>query len=383
MAHGTSVAQGLLSDIMAKYPTDEAFVPQSLDDPFMILYSSGTTGYPKGVLLSNRNQLSVCKDKARIGLSQPGDVTMIIAPMFHSSPLCVWSIPCTYAGTTLCIRKGFSPTDFWPSLARYGVTTVWAAPAMYAYVMYQVDPSTIERDKIKLNFAYAGGAPVPVELVRDFHEKFQAQVVDGYGLTETAGVTTSSAGLPFKPGSIGQSFFEQETEIMDADHNILPYGTIGEICVKGDAVMLGYFNMPEATAEAIKDGWLHTGDLGYMDEEGYLYYSGRLKEMINRGGENIYPREIELPLEGHPKIKEVAVVGQPDPALGERCKACVILKEPGTMTAEEVKEYLRDKIANYKIPEIVDFYDDFPRTPSGKLMKHKLRAPREAGTASS
>jgi long-chain acyl-CoA synthetase len=242
--------------------------------------------------------------------------------------------------------------------------------------MYQVDSSTIEYDKIKLKFAYAGGAPVPVELIRDFREKFGAQVVDGYGLTEAAGVTTTSAGAPIKPGSIGQAFFEQETEIMDADNNILPYGTVGEICIKGEAVVLGYLNQPEATAETIKDGWLHTGDLGYMDEQGYFYYSGRLKEMINRGGENIYPREIELPLEGHPKIKEVAVVGQPDPALGERCKACVILKEPGTMTAEEVKDYLRDKIAKYKLPEFVEFYDDFPRTGNGKVIKKELRQPQ-------
>ncbi len=373
--HGTNIAAGVLSDILAKYPADEAFVPQSLDDPFMLLYSSGTTGHPKGILLSNRNQFSVCKDIARFGVNLPDDVFMIIAPMFHTNPLCVWTFPYTYQGITLCIRKAFSPEDFWPSLARYGVTIVWGVPAMYSYVMYQVDSKTVDYEKIKLRFAFSGGAPIPAELIRDFKEKFGVTVVDGYGLTEVTGVSTSSLGAPIK-GAVGQAFYEQEIEIMDEHNNILPYGTKGEICIKGDAVMIEYLNKPEATAETIKDGWLHTGDLGYMDEEGYIFYAGRLKEMINRGGENIYPREIELPLEGHPKIKEVAVVGQPDPALGERVKACIILKEPGTMTAQEVKDYLSDKIAKYKLPEFVEFYDDFPRTPSGKVLKNELKNPK-------
>ena len=374
--HETNIRQGVLSDILAKYPADEALVPQALDDPFMLLYSSGTTGYPKGILLSNRNELSICKDKTRLNQTERDDVTMIVAPMFHTNPLCVWTYPCTYAGTTLCIRKGFSPSDWWPPLIRYGVTVTWAVPAMYSYVMYQIDPSTVEKNKVKLRLAYSGGAPVPVELIRDFKEKYGVEVTNGYGLTEVAGVTTSSINTPIVPGSIGHAFLEQETEIMDESNNILPYGTVGEICIKGDAVMLGYLNKPKETAETIRDGWLHTGDLGYMDEQGYLFYSGRLKEMINRGGENIYPREVELPLEAHPKIKEVAVVGQPDPGLGERCKACIVLKEPGTMTAQDVKDYLKDKIAKYKLPEIVDFYDDFPHNATGKVMKKELRNPK-------
>ncbi len=369
---GYEIADTTMADILATFPADEALVPQSGSDPFMLMYSSGTTGRPKGVLLSNRNQFANCKDMARFGVNNPDDVFLLLAPMFHTSPLCVWSYPLTYMGLAICIRKTFSPADFWPSVMRYGITEVWGTPAMYMFVLYQVDTSIIDPAKNKLRLAFAGGAPVFKELIVDFKEKFGVEVVDGYGLTEGCGVATSGCNIPLKLGSVGQALFEQEIEIMDPDNNILPYGEVGEICIKGECVMLGYLNQPEETAAALKDGWLHTGDLGTMDEQGYIYYAGRLKEMINRGGENIYPREIEMPLEAHPKIAEVAVVGVPDAALGERVKACIVLKEPGSMTTQEVKDYLKELIARYKIPEIVQFYDVFPRNASGKVMKKEL-----------
>ncbi len=372
-AHGTDVAKLTLTEILAKYPDDEAFVPQASSDPFMVLYSSGTTGKPKGVLLSNRNQFTNCKDVARFGVYTPDDIFLLLAPMFHTSPICVWSYPLTYMGLSIVIRKAFSPTDFWPSVERYGVTVTWGTPAMYMFVLYQVDTSTINYDKVHLRLAYAGGAPVFKELIVDFTEKFGVTVVDGYGLTEGCGVSTVTIGAPLKLGSIGHAFFEQEIEIMDASNNILPYGEKGEICIRGENVMSGYLNMPEATAETVVDGWLHTGDLGTMDEQGYLYYGGRLKDMINRGGENIYPREIELPLEEHPAVAQVAVVGVPDAALGERVKACIILKAGATMTKQDVKDYLKERVARYKVPEIIEFYEAFPLNASGKVMKSELK----------
>lgn len=371
--HKANIAQEELKDILAGYPHDECLVPQSLDDPIMLLYSSGTTGLPKGIILSNRNELCICKGKAIFGTSQPGDVFMVILPMFHVNPLCVWTYPSIYLGLTLCIRKTFSPADFWPSLTRYGITTVQGVPAMYAYIFNSADPKTIDFGKLKLRMAFTGAAPMPVELIRGFKEKYGVEVVDGYGLTEATGVSTTSSGIPENIGSIGMPFPGLEVEIMDDNNNIMPYGERGEICVRGDAVMIGYLNKPEATAESLKDGWLHTGDMGHMDERGYVYISGRKKEMINRGGENIYPREIEIPLEKHPKIADVAVIGARDPALGERVRACVILKEGCAMTAEEVKEYLQDKIARYKVPEFVEFMNDFPRNPTGKILKQDLK----------
>lgn len=373
VAHDEHVAEITLEDIWARYPTHETLTPQSPDDPFMLLYSSGTTGMPKGILLSNRNQLAICTGKASFGQVLPGDVVLIILPMFHVNPLCVWTYPTIYLGATLCIRKKFSAHDFWPTVIKYGITQVQGVPAMYAYVYHTASSDGIDREKLRLRSAYTGAAPMPVELIRGFKEKYGIQVIDGYGLTEATGVSTTCSQVPENIGSIGTAFPGLKVEIMDDDNRILPYGEKGEICVQGEAVMLGYLNNPTATAETIKDGWLHTGDMGWMDDRGYVYIAGRKKEMINRGGENIYPREIEIPLENHPKIVEVAVIGAPDPALGERVRAVVRLREGCEMTAEELQRYLEDRIAKYKIPELVEFVSDFPRNPTGKILKQELK----------
>ncbi len=371
--HGMNIAERNLKDILSAYPADECFVDQAPEDPFLLLYSSGTTGSPKGILLSNKNELCICRDLASLGGYQPGGTALVVLPMFHTNPLCVYTYPFFYVGLTLCIRKSFSPVDFWPSIMDNGVTVVMGVPAMYAYVLNKIDPRTIDHSRLKLTRVASGAAPLPIDIVKGFKEKFNVDITDGYGLTEGCGVTLTSFGVPENRNSIGMALPSQEVEIMDDENRILPYGQKGEICIKGDAVMIGYLNKPEATAETIKDGWMHTGDLGHMDEMGYLYISGRTKEMINRGGENIYPREIEIPLEKHPKIEEVAVVGIPDPALGERVKAFIVLREPGGMTPDEVKEYLQDRIAKYKIPETVEFLERLPRNPTGKVLKQELR----------
>ncbi len=371
--HDVKVTEKNMGEILAEYPKEECIVPQDLDDTTMLLYSSGTTGMPKGILISNKNELAICTGKAVMGLSEPGDIMMIILPMFHTNPLCVWTYPTIYLGNTLCIRRVFSPKDFWPALTEFGVTIIQGVPAMYDYINRAADPKTIDYDRLKLRLAYSGAAPMPVSLVQAFKDKFNVQVVDGYGLTEATGVSSTCGGVPPNWESIGVAFPGLEIEIMDINNNILPYGETGEICVRGDAVMVGYLNKPEATVESLVDGWLHTGDMGHMDKKGYLYIAGRTKEMINRGGENIYPREVEIPLEEHPKIAEVAVVGMADQALGERVKAYIVPFDSDSLTLEEIQEYLADKIAKYKIPEAVEFMDEFPRNPTGKILKHKLK----------
>lgn len=372
--HTANIAQTVLSDILAKYPDDEALVPQSLDDPFLLLYSSGTTGKPKGILSSNRAQLLISQSMAKIQLFQGNDVMMIIMPMFHTNPICVWSYPVVYCGQTLCIRKAFSPVDFWPTVLDYGVTVLMGVPAMYSYVYTAIDPDTIDRSKLKLRYAMCGAAPLPVELIRGFKEKFNVDIVEGYGLTEVIGLSSVNppAGIK-KPGSIGLPMPGQPVEIMDDNNNIMPAGEVGEICTSGGYNMIGYLNLPDATKETIRDGWLHTGDVGYMDEDGYIYIVDRKKDMINRGGENIYPREIEIAIEGHPKVAEVAVIGIPDQALGERVKAFIVPKPDVELTGDEIKEFLKDKTAKYKIPEFVDITNDIPRNATGKILKQELR----------
>ena len=246
--HDITIASGTLETILHRYPADECLVSQSLDDPFLLLYSSGTTGAPKGILTTNRNQLAICKAMAKMKINKPGDIWMILLPMFHTNPLCVGTYPYTYQGLTICIRKSFSPSDFWPAITRYGVTVVMAVPTMWAYVYNVADPASIDREKLKLRYAFAGSAPMPLELVRGFKDKFGVQVIDGYGLTEATGVSTLSFAVPENLKSVGIPIYGQEVEIMDDSNQILPYGENGEVCIKGEAVMLGYLNKPEETA---------------------------------------------------------------------------------------------------------------------------------------
>jgi long-chain acyl-CoA synthetase len=245
---------------------------------------------------------------------------MIILPaMFHVNPLCVWTYPTIYLGIDPCVSgEPFSPKDFWPSSPVMASRRSRVCRPIYAYIYNAADPAAIEFDKLRLRMAFTGRRLCLWNSSTASKEKYGVEVVDGYGLTEATG-STSSSGVPpeHRLHRHGLSGLEVEIRTTEPDPALR---RAGEICVKGDAVMLGYLNKPEATAESLKDGWLHTGDMGYMDEMGYVYISGRKKEMINRGGENIYPREIEIPLEKHPKIAEVAVVGAPDPALGERVR---------------------------------------------------------------
>ena len=372
--HGSHISIDQLAPVLEKYSGDEALVPQQPKDPCLLLYSSGTTGRPKGILLTNGGHLAISKGMASTGMVQGEDVMLILLPMFHVNPICVFTNPMTYCGQTLCIRKAFSPSDFWPSVLDYGVTIVMGVPAMYSYVFHIVDAGSIDRSRLKLRFAVCGAAPLPVELIRGFKEKFNVEIIEGYGLSEATGVSSVNPLLSRrKPGSVGVALPFQEVGIQDDHNRELTVGEIGEICIRGDTVMAGYLNNPEATQETIIDGWLHTGDMGYMDKEGFIYIVDRKKDMINRGGENIYPREIEIVLEAHPKIREVAVVGVPDEALGERVKAFVIPKEPGSLTQQEVQEYLKERLAKYKIPEFVEFVHDLPRNATGKVLKKEIR----------
>lgn len=373
-ANSESIAKTTLAAIMTGYPADETLVPQTHEDPALMLYSSGTTGRPKGILISNGNQLSICQSMARLGLVEGDDTMLILLPMFHTNPICVWTYPMTYCGQTICIRPSFSPTDFWPSIIDNGITILMGVPAMYNYVYYSIDPSQIDMAKLKLRWAFCGAAPLSVDLIKGFKDRFNVEIVEGYGLTEGTGVSVSNPALgKRKAGSVGVPLPGQDVRILSDDLQELPVNTRGEICIRGANTMLGYLNNPDATAETLQDGWLLTGDIGTMDEEGYFYIVDRKKDMINRGGENIYPKEIEMVLEGHPAIVAAAVVGVPDEALGEQVKAIIEPSKTSDLSAEDVMAFLEDKLARYKIPKIIEFMEQLPRNPTGKILKKELK----------
>lgn len=372
--HDIKTAQARFSDIMNGYPDTESLIEQNLDDPFLLLYSSGTTGEPKGILLSNRAQLFQCKNFNQHGYIKGDDVMLLILPMFHTNPLCVFTYPFSYAGQTLCIRKKFSPNDFWPTVMQYGITVVMGVPTMFDYIINKVDPNLVDPCKLRLRYAFTGGAPLSLATRHAFKKLYNIDFLVGYGLTEGCGGNTTEPALGhYKEGSCGMVHPGEEMEIMDEDNNILPNNLDGEICIKGDCVMMGYLNKPGQYAEAMRGGYLHTGDIGYFDDEGYLFVTDRKGDMIVRGGENIYPRQIEIALEEHPLISEVAVIGIPDVCLGQRVKAYIVLKEKGSVTAEGIREWLLERMAKYRAPEFYEFVDELPRTPSGKVQKFRLR----------
>ncbi|OQY51339.1 MAG: AMP-binding protein [Desulfobacteraceae bacterium 4572_89] len=373
--HHSDIAQQKLSDILNLYPADEVLVPQKSSDPFLLSYSSGTTGLPKGILLSNKGQLDICRDMSVIGLVTSNNETMLVLlPMYHINPISVWTYPLTFMGQTLCIRKAFSPADFWPAILENNITILMGVPAMYNYVYYSIDASSLDISNLKLKFAFSGAAPLSVDLINGFKEKFNVEIIEGYGLTEGTGV--SSVNPPDgkrKPGSCGLALPGQKIEIMGSDNKIMAPGEKGEVCIKGANSMIEYLNNSKATDEAMIDQWLHTGDIGYLDEDGFLFVVDRKKDMINRGGENIYPREIEMVIETHPGVMAVAVIGVSDTSLGERVKALIEPSEPGGLTPEMIADYLKDKLAKYKIPEFIEIIDQLPRNPTGKVLKYKLR----------
>jgi long-chain acyl-CoA synthetase len=375
VGHDIHIAGETLNYILQNYPDDEALVPQTPSDPCLLLYSSGTTGSPKGILLSNANHIFIARTFSGMGFINADDVHLMIMPMFHVSPLTHFVNSITYCGQTLCIRRAFSRREFWPTVIRYGVTIVTCVPAMWNFLYYSSDTDDIDLSKHKLRKGMSGGAPLPAELINGIKEKFDVDIIEAYGLTEACAISTCNpiAGKK-KPGSIGVAIPGLEVEIMDEANQQLPVGQVGEICIKGGSVMMGYLNNPDAIKETVVDGWLHTGDVGYMDDEGFFFIVDRKKDMIIRGGENIYPREIEIVLEAHPKIQVVSVIGVQDHALGEKVKAYIIVKENETMTEADLRSYLNARIAKYKIPEFIEFVKDLPRNATGKVMKRELRA---------
>lgn len=341
-------------------------------DPAAVIYTSGTTGYPKGVVLTHRNYLFDTEQFVRVTQMTEQDRFLCILPLFHVNGQVVTTLSPMYAGASMVLMEKFSPKDFFPTLARFKATVFSGVPTVYAILLNLQGAE--QYDLSSLRFCVCGAAPMPVELFQKFEQKFRAFILEGYGLSE--GTCVSSVN-PLdghrKIGSIGIPIPGQEMRIMDDQDRELESGQVGEIVVRGENVMQEYFRNPEATADALRAGWLHTGDLGYRDRDGYFYIVGRKKEMIIRGGENIYPKEIEEVLFRHAQVLEAAVVGLPDPIWGEEVCAFIVLKEGVQADPVEFIEYCKTRLADFKCPRKVVFWRQFPKTATGKIQKGKLK----------
>ncbi|MDP8257593.1 MAG: long-chain-fatty-acid--CoA ligase [Candidatus Alcyoniella australis] len=342
-------------------------------DPAYIFYTSGTTGQPKGVLLSHRNVIADLEGVQDI-LNVPELCrVMIFLPLFHVNAMlsCVSSMQ---KGHAVILRTKFSAKDFWPTVEQYKVNFFSAVPAVYSILLK--DPDRAKFDTSSLMFGICGAAPMPVQTFNDFERTFGIPIVEGYGLTEATCVSTLNPrdGIR-KVGSIGLPISGQEVRIVDENNKEQPVGEPGEILIRGNAVMLSYYNRPEETAEAIDaEGCLHTGDVGYRDKDGYIFIVDRIKEMVIRGGENIYPKEIDNAIAANPKVLEAACVGVPDTDMGEEVKAFVVLRDGKQASEEEIRDWCAQHLAEFKVPRYVEFLErDFPRNPIGKVLKKDLK----------
>lgn len=338
-----------------------------------IIYTSGTTGKPKGVLLSHKNYLANTKMIVDHMDMRENDRFLCVLPLFHVNGQVVTTLSTYLAGVSLVLAPGFSASLFFDWVERYKVTSFSAVPTIYAMLLNH--PDSEGRNLSSLRFCICGAAPIPVEVFNNFEKKFNVKIIEGYGLSEgTAGSTVNPLSGKRKIGSIGLPLKGQQVKIFDNRDNELPSGKIGEIVIKGPNVMQGYYKNESATKEVLKGGWLHSGDLGYIDKEGYLYIAGRKKEMIIRGGENIYPREIEEVLYKNQKILEASVIGISDKIYGEEVYAFVVPKKNKEITEKEIIFYCKERLADFKCPGKVVITDTpLPKTATGKIQKHIVK----------
>lgn len=341
------------------------------DDVALILYTSGTTGKPKGAMLTHKNLYSNAQDVADYLRINEDDRVITTLPMFHVFCLTVALNAPLMNGATILIDPKFSPQEIFRLAKKYEATVFAGVPTMYNF-LFQYNAGNPE-DLKSLRLCISGGASMPVTLLKNFESKFNVLISEGYGLSEASPVTCfNPLDRPRKAGSIGPSIVNVENKVVNEIGEELPVGEVGELIVRGPNVMKGYYKMPEETQATIREGWLYTGDLAKMDEEGYFYIVDRKKDLILVGGYNVYPREVEEVLYSHPEIVEVAVLGVPDPNLGEAVKSYVVSKNP-ELTEEEVLQFCSEHLAKYKIPSSVEFLEELPKNTTGKILRRALK----------
>ncbi|PLR97715.1 fatty acid--CoA ligase family protein [Bacillus sp. T33-2] len=341
------------------------------DDTAVILYTSGTTGRPKGAMLTHRNLYSNAIDVSDYLKINEEDRVITALPMFHVFCLTVSLNAPLMSGGTLLIVPKFSPKEIFRIAKKYEPTLFAGVPTMYNFLLQH--PEGDPQDLKSLRLCISGGASMPVALLKNFEKKFNVVVSEGYGLSEASPVTCfNPLDRPRKPGSIGTSIIHVENKVVNELGEELPPGEVGELIVRGPNVMKGYYKMPEETAATIKDGWLYTGDLASTDDEGYFYIVDRKKDLIIVGGYNVYPREVEEVLYNHPDVVEVAVLGVPDPNFGEAVRSYVVSKNP-ELTEEQLLAYCSEHLAKYKVPASIEFIDELPKNTTGKILRRALK----------
>ena len=347
-------------------------VAASADDVAFIMYTSGTTGLPKGAMLSHGN---IFWNSVNVAFSENNmqDATLTCAPLFHIGGLNVTTLPSLARGVQVILHRNFDPGQVLADIEKYRVSTMFGAPTMY--LMMSQHEAFGKTDLSSVISVTVGGAPVPEPLIEAYGAR-GVTFCQGYGLTETAPYASilSSDLAMTKIGSAGKTPLFTELRVVNSENQPVPAGERGEVCIKGPNVMKGYWNRPDATAEAIDAmGWFHSGDIGYLDDEGFLYLCDRLKDMVISGGENIYPAEVESVLYGHDDIVEVAVIGLPDSRWGEAVTAVAVLRPDATLNLDALRDYAGEKLARYKLPTHLHCIDALPRNPAGKVQKFLLK----------
>lgn len=352
-----------------------AVADRGAGDTAVILYTSGTTGQPKGAELTHANLLSNVEvtRTTLLGLT-PADVVLGALPLFHSFGQTVGMGCAIASGACLTLLPRFDPVRALETIKRDRVTVLMGVPTMYAAILHSA--GGVAGDVASLRLCVSGGAAMPVELMHAFEKQFDCMILEGYGLSETSPVASfNHPDRERKPGTIGQAIAGVQMRVQNGEGDPLPPGQIGEIAIRGENVMKGYWRRPEDTAEAMAGGWLRTGDLGRMDPEGYFSIVDRKKDMIIRGGLNVYPREIEEVLYEHPAVAEAAVVGVPDRLLGEEVAAVVKLKPGASADPGQLRAYVKSQLAAYKYPRHVWIVDELPYGGSGKILKRVIVIP--------
>ena len=355
----------------AATPT-ESVTERAGNDTAIILYTSGTTGKPKGAELSHDNLgNNVRTELATLIPLKPGDVVFGGLPLFHAFGQTCGLNAAIAAGACLTLLPKFEPEEALRVVAADGVTVFLGVPTMYVALLSVPDPDRFDTSKLWL--AASGGASLPVEVLHEVQRRFGFQLLEGYGLSETSPIASfNHPDRPAKPGSVGTPIRGVEFQLWDTDDVEVAEGAVGEIVIRGENVMKGYWNNPAATAEAMRGGWFHTGDLATRDADGYYFIVDRKKDMIIRNGLNVYPREVEEVLYTHPAVAEAAVFGVPDAVHGEEIAALVTLKEGATATEDEIRDHVKDRLAVYKFPRIVRF-GTLPKGPTGKILKREIK----------